>query len=187
MSQGENERFKKGNGATVAWYKLADLVARKEREKALNVYRLLSHSFDDKAYALQVEGDILWSFNNHDASDKYRQAVVLYKKEQRWINAICVVEHLLYQQPDSAELMGVLLELYVSIGWQDKFDQLLGQFADKLLTKKVSEKSFLEAIERLGKGCKKLGAGQVSWLKTSLQPLEKLLDPALMTKIMLLV
>jgi hypothetical protein len=41
--------------ACVAWFKLADLITRKEKEKALNLYRLLSHSFEDRAYALQVE------------------------------------------------------------------------------------------------------------------------------------
>ena len=37
-------------------------VARKEKERALGVYRLLSHSFDDLAFARQLEGDIFSFF-----------------------------------------------------------------------------------------------------------------------------
>lgn len=104
----------------VAWFKLAELIARKEREKALNVYRLLSHSLEDKAYALQIEGDILKSFDAKDAAEKYQQAAFLYKKEQRWVNAIGIYEHLLSRDNNNLEFLATVVDLYAKINWEEK-------------------------------------------------------------------
>ncbi len=49
---------------TIAWFKLAECVSRGEKERALGVYRLLSHSLDDSALVCQLEGDIFLSFND---------------------------------------------------------------------------------------------------------------------------
>ena len=108
---------------SVAWYKLATLIARREREKALSVYRLLSHSFQDKAYALQLEGDILNSLDDQGAHDKYKQAAFLYKKEKRWIDAVAVCNHLLTLDPYNPEMLATSLSLYILAEWKDRFDQ----------------------------------------------------------------
>ncbi len=56
----------------VAWYKLAEFVVRKEKERALSLLRLLTHSFNDQALKDQLEGDLLRSFDDHkNASEKY--------------------------------------------------------------------------------------------------------------------
>ena len=108
--------------ASVAWFRLSELVARGEKEKALNLYRLLSHSFEDRAYALQVEGDILWSFEDKDALEKYKQSAFLYKKEQKIASAISIYEHLFTVEPDNKDVLRHLLEFYIQIDWIDKVD-----------------------------------------------------------------
>src|SRR3990172_10433854 len=67
----------------IAWFKLAEFVARGEKERALGIYRLLIHSFDDKAFSYQLEGDLLSAFNDESARDKYLSAAQLYHKEGR--------------------------------------------------------------------------------------------------------
>ncbi len=104
----------------IAWFKLAELIARKEREKALNVYRLLSHSLEDKAYALQIEGDILKSFDVRDATEKYQQAAFLYKKEKRWVNALGIYEHLLSRDQNNLDFIATLVDLYIKLDWEEK-------------------------------------------------------------------
>ena len=101
---------------TIAWFKLAEFVARGEKERALGIYRLLSHSFDDKAFAHQLEGDILWAFNDNQASDKYFKAAELYKQENRILQAACVYEHLAALHKDSIEYVTHLIGLYEALG-----------------------------------------------------------------------
>ena len=133
--------------ASVAWYKLADLITRKEREKALSVYRLLSHSLEDRAYALQLEGDILWSFDDRGACEKYKQAAFLYRKEKRWIDAIAVCEHLLFLEPNNFDLLSLLVDLYAIIAWQNKFSQHLGKLTDLLQKKIINDEQLLKTIK----------------------------------------
>jgi len=107
----------------VAWFKLADLVSRKEKEKALNLYRLLSHSLEERAYALQVEGDILWSLEDNAAIEKYLQAAYLYKKEKKLTSSIAIYEHLLTLEPHNFSHLKTLALLYLFLSWPEKFEQ----------------------------------------------------------------
>src|SRR5476649_724750 len=100
---------------TIAFFRLAEYVSRGEKERALGVYRLLSHSFDDLAFARQLEGDILWSFNDEGAQDKYFQAAQLYKKDMRLRQAVGVYEHLLTMHPKGALYMVNLIDLYCQL------------------------------------------------------------------------
>lgn len=81
---------------TIAWFKIADCVSRGEKERALGVYRLLSHSFNDNAVARQLEADIYLSFNEyHLAIPLYTQAIELYQKSSRFLEAVAICEHLI--------------------------------------------------------------------------------------------
>lgn len=118
----------------IAWFKLADLISRKEKEKALSLYRLISHSFENKAYTLQVEGDILWSMEDKRALDKYTQAAYLYKKEKNLVASIAVYEHLLTMEPQDFGYLKTLILFYLFLSWPEKFEEnylkallLLGQ------------------------------------------------------------
>lgn len=97
----------------VAWFKLAEFVARGERERALGLYKLLIHSFDDRALAYQLEGDILLSFKDVDAAClKYHNAAELYRQDARIIESAAVYEHLITLDPRSKENIIKILELY---------------------------------------------------------------------------
>jgi hypothetical protein len=98
------------NKYSIAWFKLAECVARRERERALGVYRLLAHSFDSRALAFQLEGDIILAFNEpENAIAKYMQAAQMYDKEGALMQAIAVYDHIITLQA-SAELLLKIVE-----------------------------------------------------------------------------
>ncbi len=132
---------------SVAWFKLAEFVSRGEKEKALNLYRLLSHSFNEKAYALQLEADVLWAFEDMEALERYRQAAFLYKKEQNIASAVAIYEHLLTLQPGSCENLVSLLEFYARLSWVDKFKDRLSLLVELFENRKLSQWVLWEAIE----------------------------------------
>ena len=134
---------------TVAWYKLADLIARKEREKALSVFRLLSHSYEDKAFVLQVEADILLALDDEQATKRYEQAAYLYKKEKRFVHAVAVGEHLLTLQPDNFEQFCKVIDLYVLLDWQDNVRQKLTETIQRLDSKTFSDDQCFSLFEVL--------------------------------------
>ncbi len=153
--QGQKER-------SVAWFKLADLIARGEREKALSVFRLLSHSFSDKAYVLQVEGDMLWFMEDEQACfEKYKQAAFLYQKEKRWVDAVAVYEHLRTMRPTAIEPLTALLALYALLDWpercQERFANLLTLFKQRLIDAPQLEKVLHDIIEI------KMNQGSTPW------------------------
>jgi len=101
---------------TIAWFKIADCVSRGEKERALGVYRLLSHSFNDNAIARQLEADIYCSFGEiEQAASLYRQAMELYHKSQRFLEAAAVGEHLITVHSDDMELRRTMVQLYTSL------------------------------------------------------------------------
>lgn len=145
----EQERI--GQERNLAWFKLADLISRGEREKALNVFRLLSHSLNNRAYVLQIEGDILWYLDDKSAIDRYKQAAFLYQKEKRWIDAIAIYEHILTQDATSYEALVSLMMFYTMVDWQDRLDarfvNLLSLFSQKIITEETLEQAIKEIIQ----------------------------------------
>ncbi len=129
----------------LAWFKLAECVARGEKERALGVYRLLSHSFDDPAFACQLEGDILLLFDEtDDAINKYCQAAGLYKKNKRHVQAAAVYEHLLTLKPDSLEYRQDIVDLYKQLRIASKVkEQVSFLFDQAIKTKKLDEAAAL--------------------------------------------
>lgn len=101
---------------SIAWFKIAECVSRGEKERALGVYRLLSHSFNDDAVARQLEGDIHLAFNEYDAATTlYRQAMDLYQKSNRIFEAAAVCEHLLTLNSGDSGLYKEVIRLYISL------------------------------------------------------------------------
>ncbi len=135
-------------GSSVAWFKLADLVMRKEREKAMNVYRLLSHSFDDRAYALQVEGDLLWHFEDKKYFKKYEEAALLYQKERRWLSAVAVYEHINELAPSVQYLM-MLFRYYVLLKRADKCEQSFISIKKSLENKEIDEIDIINVVKTM--------------------------------------
>lgn len=96
----------------IAWFRLAEYVARGEKERALGVYRLLSHSLDDSAFARQLEGDIFLSFGDSQALICYQDAAILYKNAGLLRKAVAVYEHLHDLNGAYPDYIIALLELY---------------------------------------------------------------------------
>lgn len=102
---------------TIAWFKIAECVSRGEKERALGVYRLLSHSFNDDAIARQLEADIYLFCNEQErAISLYRQAVELYKKSKRLMEAAAISEHLVVLLPQDLSLRHELIMCYDKLG-----------------------------------------------------------------------
>jgi hypothetical protein len=97
----------------VAWFKLAECVSRREKERALGVYRLLSHSIDDQAFVHQLEGDILAAFGDlSGAVQQYQNAAELYKKDGRLFEAAAMNEHIFLLSDDKRLYAARLVKLY---------------------------------------------------------------------------
>jgi hypothetical protein len=104
----------------IAWFKLAECIARGEKERALGVYRLLSHSLGDIAFANQLEGDILLFFNDINAIQKYNQAAHLYVQDARILQAAAVYEHLIELDPEDTASRKLLIDLYKQVDFFEK-------------------------------------------------------------------
>jgi hypothetical protein len=99
----------------IAWFKLAEFVSRREKERALTVYKLLMHSIADQAFAYQLEGDILLAFDDDTAIDRYHAAANLYKKRGDYQKAIAVYEHVALYKND-LKVLEALLDVYDVLG-----------------------------------------------------------------------
>lgn len=103
----------------IAWFKLADFVSRGEKERALMMYKLLMHSIQDEAFAHQLEADILISFHDYKAIDRYMLAADMYKQRGDYYKAIAVCEQSTTIKEDISQLT-MLLDLYALIADQTK-------------------------------------------------------------------
>ncbi len=97
---------------TIAWFKLAECVAKGEKEKAFGVYRLLMHSLEDQAYAHQLEGDLLGAFSDERAPEKYAIAAQLYQNNSRYKEAAALYEDLILLVPHDSRYILKLIDVY---------------------------------------------------------------------------
>jgi len=111
MMLSRNER------CTLAWFKLAELVARREKERALVVYRLLIHSWNDRAYALQLKGDLLAAFQDEArAREAYYCAVEAYEQSGRILHAAFLYEQLISHQEHTRDSIIKIVNLFALAG-----------------------------------------------------------------------
>lgn len=135
----------------IAWFKLAECVSRGEKERALGVYRLLSHSLDDQAFAQQLAGDLFLSFNDDvTAIEKYKESAQLYEQENRILESAAVYEHLLMLDPRSTEYHIRLLDLYKRMGIRTKMKLHAQELLEKLTTANQWDKA-VEVIQLFDK------------------------------------
>lgn len=99
----------------IAWFKLAEYASRGEKERAIGIYKLLVLSFDDVAFSYQLEGDLLMLFQDETALEKYIRASILYIKENRFIQAAGIYEHLTTLKPENEEYLNKLIEIYENL------------------------------------------------------------------------
>jgi len=105
-------RYVPSDKYTIAWFKLAECVAKGEKEKAFGVYRLLMHSLEDQAYAYQLEGDLLDAFQDERAIEKYAHAAHLYQTNNRFKEAIALYKELIYKAPHENRYLFRLIDIY---------------------------------------------------------------------------
>lgn len=112
----------------VAWFKLADFIARGEKERALTVHKLLMHSIQDEALPYQLEGDILLAFDDDAAIDRYHIAANLYKKAGKIKQAASLYEHVALFKEDM-RILEALFDVYHLLkndtGMLDTFSRLV--------------------------------------------------------------
>ena len=126
---------------SIAWFKLADIVSRGEKERALSVYKLLMHSIQDEAFAYQLEGDILLAFDDDGAFDRYHIAAGIYQKNGNYQKAISIYEHAILFKSD-IKILKSLLNLYLA----HENNHLLTKFMAKL---KVTNECFYEVAQNI--------------------------------------
>ena len=132
---------------STAWFKLAQLVSHKEKEKALGFYKLMSYSLEDKAYAVQVEADLLLAFEDEGAMEKYQQAAFLYKKEKNIVLAASIYEHLRTVNPDDPSYISALVEIYARMDWPEKMEERFNTMIDYYQSKKISEDQVVKTVK----------------------------------------
>lgn len=130
---------------TIAWFKLAEFVARGEKEKALGIYKLLMLSVDDEAFACKLEGDILFSFNDQQAIEKYYHSAILYQREGKDIEAAAIYENLLMIFPESKDYINKLIDIYKKLNLK----QPLGNVLKKLCLLQIKLHDLQNAIQTL--------------------------------------
>lgn len=131
-----------GDKYNVAWFKLAEFVARGEKERALGLYRLLIHTFEDKALAHQLQGDLLLSFNDEEAIVEYTKAAQAYEQGTRIMESTALYEHLITLRPSSAEFIEHLIDLYTLLDNKKRIAELSKQLTKVLLEKRQYEHLF---------------------------------------------
>jgi len=149
MKQFPSEKY------NIAWFKLAECVTRGEKERALGVYKLLSHSIDDSAFALQLEGDLLLAFEDEGAAEKYAQAAQMYKNKQRFVESAAVYEHLFLLQPQVEDHAAHLISLYHVLSFTDKMDEHLEGALDRFSnhTDPTKLNAFLTKLQEMSPEC----------------------------------
>lgn len=122
-----------GGKSSLAWFKLAEFVSRGERERALSVYRLLMHTVDDPAFAKQLEGDLLSSFEQPGAFDSYMHAIELYRKNNKTAQAMAICEQVVRAFPTQPLFLDKLIELYQELPHSTRIYLAFGHLIEPLV------------------------------------------------------
>lgn len=117
----------------IAWFKLAEFVTRKEKERALGIYRLLSHSLHNQALSAQLEGDILLAFHDERALECYTKAAHLYQESNQLSQAAVLLEHVAYISANYLHYAPLLVEMYTALLNQPKMVHYTACYIEELL------------------------------------------------------
>jgi hypothetical protein len=125
MKQTYNDKY------SIAWFNLAQAIARREKERVFGMYRLLSHSLDNTALALQLEGDILRVFAMDDeAEQKYKRSAEFYQKQGDLLQAVALYYHLFTFAKNAELYFDLLINLHLSAKKYDRCKQLFEKIAE---------------------------------------------------------
>lgn len=102
------------NKYNIAWFKLAEFVSRKEKERALGIYKLLVHSFQSEALAYKLKGDIYLSFNDlSNCIDNYLKAADIYQLNNQFVEVAALYEHLNLIVPNNIAYTIKIYKFYI--------------------------------------------------------------------------
>jgi hypothetical protein len=104
---------------SLAWFKLADVAARGEKERTLSIYRLLVHSINHDALSAQLEGDILHGFQDVSAVQSYLKAAILYQKNNDILLAALLYEVIIQIAANIIDYRLAIFSLYQKIEYYD--------------------------------------------------------------------
>jgi len=130
-----------GERQSIAWFKLAEFVTRGEKERALSLFRLLTHSFADQAFIKKLEAEILASFDDGQAFSEYIQAAHLYRSKGQPIEAASIYETLVVFQPDRPEYCEKIISLFNELGHKEKTIQYQKQLCSLFLAQDRVDKA----------------------------------------------
>ena len=132
MKQVEAEKY------NIAWFKLAECIARREKERALGVYRLLSHSFDNTALVHQLQGDILLAFGEvAPAIEQYAKAGELYEEQEQIMQAATVYDQIVALDPEHEQILNKLVDLYLKVQHHERMVHCIDLLCQRLLKKQM--------------------------------------------------
>lgn len=123
-------QLEKEKTTSLAWFKLAEVVARGEKERALNMYRLLSHSIANTALRFQLEGDLLLIFHDENAFQCYQKAAQLYKNNNELSQAAMLYDLLSFHAPSIYQYRRELLSAHVQLGNDEKVKTVLAKLIE---------------------------------------------------------
>jgi hypothetical protein len=135
---------------SIAWFRLAECISRGEKERALNLYRLLTHSFHDPAFIKKLEADIIATFDLLLATKEYIQAAALYYKRGDAQEALLIyqlVTELLVQQKELVYIETVLEQLQEQVTPAEYAGITHGVVCKLLLSKLYQQQSMKKYIE----------------------------------------
>jgi hypothetical protein len=130
-----------GERQNIAWFKLAEFVTRGEKERALSLFRLLTHSFADQAFIKKLEAEILASFDDEQAFSEYIQAAHLYRTKGQSVEAVSIYETLVIFQPDRSEYCEKIISLFNELGHKEKKVQYQKQLCFLFLAQERVDKA----------------------------------------------
>ncbi len=143
---------------SLSWFKLAEFVHKKEKERALNLFRLLTHSLQNKAFIKKLEADILLSFDDQQFIHLYVDAAHLYRMQGHIIEAVSIYQHLTIINPESIEYVEQTVALFKELSHEKKVIYYQKKLLLLLLKKEATEKAIhlfeklenmLDAVEKL--------------------------------------
>ncbi len=79
----------------IAWFKLAEFVDRKEKEKAIILHNLLSKSLNNNSFSFYLLGTIYKYFNDTDEAKKKLYLALEFEQELSLENKIAIKEYLI--------------------------------------------------------------------------------------------
>ena len=128
--------------SSLAWFKLAEYVGRKEKERALALYRLLIHSLGENvAFIKKLEADLLFHFDHKEAETLYLTAAHVYKQMGSNREAFLLYRFLAFHYPDSLHYKEQSLELASYFFENNTIAYCAQQLYSALLEKELFEKA----------------------------------------------